>query len=71
MPVRGAYQKLPLIVPLRWLTLTLSEWLVVSLSWLKKRKKKRQSERGRGLKKRDELTAHFSISCVIFWLYSL
>lgn len=47
MPVRGAYQKLPLIVPLRWLTLTLSEWLVVSPSWLKKQREKRQSERGR------------------------
>lgn len=70
MPVRVAYQKLPLIVPLRWLTLTLSEWLVVALSWLKKGKKK-ESERGRGLKKRVELTTHFSISCVIFWLYSL
>lgn len=31
MPVRGAYQKLPLIAPLRWLTLPLSEWLVAAL----------------------------------------
>lgn len=47
MPVRGAYQKLPLIVPLRWLTLTLSEWLVVALSWLKKKERKKDRVRER------------------------
>lgn len=49
MPVRGAYQKLPLIAPLRWLTLPLSEWPVAALLAGVKKKTVRWSQRvGRG-----------------------